>query len=186
MIGDAVVCCCDYLLDVQGGLWIVLVAGLKWNGIIGVGRSRRIMKLRRRRVQRCSPKGGNAVDAAVAASFTLSVVRPYSCGIGGGGFMVIHLPNDPIHGKVSTAINYRETSYVEGDYFGRNSLDSERDGASVAIPGTVAGLLYALDHYGTLDRETVLGPAMEAAIAGFVVDAHYEEMADGTCRESYF
>ena len=123
--------------------------------------------------------GGNAVDAAVAASFTLSVVRPYSCGIGGGGFMVIHLPDDPTHGFVSTAINYRETSYVAGEYFERNGLDSERGGAAVAIPGTVAGLLYALEHYGTLDRKTVLGPAMEAAITGFVVDAHYQDMAKG-------
>ena len=130
-------------------------------------------------------KGGNAVDAAVAASFTLSVVRPYSCGIGGGGFMVIHLPKDPTHGLVSTAINYRETSYVEGDYFERNGLDSVRGGAAVAIPGTVAGLLYALEAYGTLDRATVLAPAIEAAVGGFVVDEHYEQMAAGLIKQVF-
>ena len=53
-------------------------------------------------------KGGNAVDAAVAASFTLSVVRPFSCGIGGGGFMVISLPDqdDPAR-RTERAICYR-------------------------------------------------------------------------------
>ncbi len=117
--------------------------------------------------------GGNAVDAAVAASFTLSVVRPYSCGIGGGGFMVIHLPDDPTHGFVHTAINYREQSHVGPDYFERTGKSSTTGGAAVAIPGTVAGLLHALDTYGTLDRETVLAPAIEAARDGFVVDEHY-------------
>ncbi|CAN0574493.1 unnamed protein product, partial [Laminaria digitata] len=88
--------------------------------------------------------GGNAVDAAVAASFTLSVVRPYSCGIGGGGFMVIHLPDDPTHGFVHTAINYREQAYVDGDYYERTGKSSTVGGAAVAIPGTVDGLLHAL------------------------------------------
>lgn len=123
--------------------------------------------------------GGNAVDAAVAASFTLSVVRPYSCGIGGGGFMVIHLPDDPTHGPVTTAINYRETSPVGPDYFETTNASSTAGGAAVAVPGTVAGLLYALDHYGTLDRRTVLGPAIEACETGFVVDEHYASTARG-------
>ncbi|MFG0300078.1 MAG: gamma-glutamyltransferase [Phycisphaerales bacterium JB047] len=117
--------------------------------------------------------GGNAVDAAVAASFTLSVVRPYSCGIGGGGFMVIHLPDDPKHGIVHTAVNYREQAYVDADYFERTGKSSTIGGAAVAIPGSVAGLLHALETYGTLDRKTVLAPAIQAAYDGFVVDEHY-------------
>ncbi len=118
-------------------------------------------------------KGGNAVDAAVAASFTLAVVRPESCGIGGGGFMVIHLPNDPTHGYVHTAINYRETAYVDADYYERTGKSSTIGGAAVAVPGTVSGLLYGLEKYGTLDRATVLEPAMQAARRGFRLDHHY-------------
>ncbi len=121
--------------------------------------------------------GGNAVDAAVAASFTLSVVRPYSCGIGGGGFMVVYLPDDPEHGFVRTAINYRETAYVDAHYYERTGASSTTGGSAVAIPGSVAGLLSALDRYGTLDRKTVLAPAIEAARDGFVTDAHYMHMA---------
>ena len=124
-------------------------------------------------------RGGNAVDAAVAASFTLAVVRPYSCGLGGGGFMVIHLPDDPTHGAVTTAINYRETSPVGPDYFERTGRSSTVGGAAVAVPGTIAGLLYALETYGTLDRAAVLAPAMRAARDGFLVDAHYMDAARG-------
>ncbi len=120
--------------------------------------------------------GGNSVDAAVAASFTLSVVRPYSCGIGGGGFMLIHLPNDPSHGFVSTTINYRETTpgAVGPDFYEQLPDDASTVGATaVGVPGTVAGLLHALDSYGMLPREVVLAPAIEAAEQGFVVDEHY-------------
>lgn len=119
--------------------------------------------------------GGNAVDAAVATSFTLSVVRPQSCGIGGGGFMVISLPDDPAHGRVVAAINYRERAPAAStpDMFERTTLPdaSTRSGLAVAVPGTVAGLLYALEHYGTLDRATVLQPAIDAAVGGFEADA---------------
>src|SRR5262249_61688272 len=54
--------------------------------------------------------GGNAVDAAVATSFALSVVRPYSCGIGGGGFMVIPHKDHPPRGPGVTRLKHRETA----------------------------------------------------------------------------
>ena len=128
-------------------------------------------------------KGGNAVDAAVAASFTLSVVRPYSCGVGGGGFMLIHLKKHPkVSGLPRTiALDYREVapSWAKPDFFEtdptcRNDPSASTNGAhAVAIPGTVAGLLEALENYGTLPRETVLAPAIRAAELGFAVDADY-------------
>ncbi len=120
--------------------------------------------------------GGNAIDAAVAASFTLSVVRPFSCGIGGGGFMVIALAD----GR-SAAINYREMCPAgAGPEFFERQQDPEastRGGAACAVPGTVAGLLYALEHFGTLDRATVLAPAIQAARDGFTVDRAYMDEA---------
>lgn len=127
-------------------------------------------------------KGGNAVDAAVATSFCLSVVRPYSCGIGGGGFMIVHLKDDPRNpgaGPVTTAINYREQAgaWARPDSF-ENLPDpdaSTHGGKAVAIPGTVAGLLYALERYGTMERREVLAPAIRAAEQGFAVDRHYVE-----------
>jgi gamma-glutamyltranspeptidase/glutathione hydrolase len=125
--------------------------------------------------------GGNAVDAAVATSLTLSVVRPESCGIGGGGFMIINLVNDPKHGNVTVALNYREEcpAAVGPDFFttpqgyAQKPPSSITGGAAVAIPGTIAGLCTALDTYGTLDRATVFAPAIRAAEQGFLADAHY-------------
>lgn len=129
-------------------------------------------------------KGGNAVDAAVAASFTLSVVRPFSCGIGGGGFMVISLPPKdakPNSPRIERAINYRELAPRAARKNLYESLDQERaslDGALASgVPGTVAGLLYALDTYGTLDRATVLAPAIRAAREGFATDDAYMRSA---------
>lgn len=117
-------------------------------------------------------KGGNAVDAAVATSFTLSVVRPFSCGIGGGGFMVISLPPTESRPAVRTTLNYRETTpaRVDAMFYTRTRASSLRGATAVAVPGTVAGLLDAHARFGTLDRETVMGPAIRAARAGFAVD----------------
>ncbi len=130
-------------------------------------------------------QGGNAVDAAVASSFALSVVRPYSCGLGGGGFMVIHIPAAEESAARSIALNYRETApaAVGPDYFlnlNDNSFgeSASRDGVhAVGIPGTVAGLLHALEHYGTLDRTTILAPAIRLAERGFPADKNHIKSA---------
>ncbi len=180
--------------------------------------------------------GGNAVDAAVATSFALSVVRPFSCGIGGGGFMVIALNSDPrgeLTGPIRVAINYRETcpAAVGPDFFeraeqredegepprhrdtegaprgrdgeerkegwgagagntggtpvpppqpkpaARRSALSVHGGRAVATPGTVAGLLHALERYGRKSRAEVLAPAIRLAREGFEVDAAYVKAA---------
>lgn len=126
-------------------------------------------------------RGGNAVDAAVAASFCLAVVRPYSCGLGGGGFMVIHLAADEPMPARNIAITYRETapSGVSPDYYVQlETPDASRIGPhAVGVPGTVAGLFYALENFGTLDRATVLRPAIRAAEEGYTIDADYVEAA---------
>ncbi|MBX3323538.1 MAG: gamma-glutamyltransferase [Phycisphaeraceae bacterium] len=119
--------------------------------------------------------GGNAVDAAVATSLALSVVRPYSCGIGGGGFMIISLVDDERHGSLVTAIDYREVApaAVGAAYYESGGRSSTRGGTAVAVPGTVAGLMYAQEKYGRLPRSRVVAPAIALAERGFAVDAHY-------------
>ncbi|MFG0256526.1 MAG: gamma-glutamyltransferase [Phycisphaerales bacterium JB043] len=128
--------------------------------------------------------GGNAVDAAVATSFALSVVRPQSCGIGGGGFMVIALAGQGDEAARVVALNYRETApaAMGPDYFeklGDVPEASTHTGHAIGVPGTVVGLLHALETYGTLDRATVMAPAIELARDGFVVDrALYKSARD--------
>ena len=125
-------------------------------------------------------RGGNAVDAAVAAGFCLSVVRPYSCGIGGGGFMVISMP--PGHDTDAVAIDFRETAPAAvgpAYYVGLDDDAASRAGAhAVGVPGSVAGLLYALERYGTLDRATVLEPAIRAARDGIIADKSWVDAAN--------
>lgn len=120
--------------------------------------------------------GGNAIDAAIATSFALSVVRPYSCGIGGGGFMLIALRD----GR-STCINYRDCApaALHEDFFATDPdpFSSLRGGKSIAVPGHIAGMLHALHAYGTLPLDHVLAPAMRLAREGFPADKHYEHSA---------
>lgn len=128
--------------------------------------------------------GGNAVDAAVASAFALSVVTPYASGIGGGGFLLVALPDDPrtpaAGDAVRTAFDFRETAPagMTADFFTERAAETARDGGlSVATPGAVAGLLRAHERFGALDRAAVLAPAIRLAEEGFVVSEDYAETA---------
>lgn len=117
-------------------------------------------------------QGGNAVDAAVAVGFALAVVLPNAGNIGGGGFMVLH---DGRSGENFT-VDFREMapSKASRDMY----LDEQGnvvDGKSlythfaVGVPGTVAGMEYALKKWGTLPLEKVMAPAIKLAEEGFIV-----------------
>jgi gamma-glutamyltranspeptidase/glutathione hydrolase len=120
--------------------------------------------------------GGNAVDAAVAAAAVLGVTEPFSCGIGGGGFMVVYDGHGRGHGRVTT-IDHRETapaamrpdSFMEsGSPLAFNA--ARYSGLSVGVPGTVRGWAEALRRYGTISLDEALEPAIEVAREGFTVD----------------
>lgn len=117
-------------------------------------------------------KGGNAIDAAVGVGFTLAVVYPQAGNIGGGGFMVVHLKNG-----FNTSIDYREKAPLLA------SKDMYLDSAgniianlstlghlAAGIPGSVAGMLYALEKYGSMKREEVMDYAINIADTGFHIN----------------
>ena len=117
-------------------------------------------------------QGGNAVDAGVAVGFALAVTLPRAGNIGGGGFMLIY---DAKTGK-TTALDYRERApkLADRDMFldkDGNAVEelSRYHGKAVGVPGTVAGLLQALEEHGTMSREQVLAPAIKLAEEGFPV-----------------
>jgi gamma-glutamyltranspeptidase/glutathione hydrolase len=141
-------------------------------------------------------KGGNAVDAAVATGFALAVVHPWAGNIGGGGFMVIRRPDGSV-----TTIDHREdapsgaTQEVYLDDEGNAVRERSRRGyLASGVPGTVAGLLKALDKYGTLDRATVMAPAIRLAREGFPLshalatdlNGTYTDFADFPATKKYF
>jgi gamma-glutamyltranspeptidase/glutathione hydrolase len=122
-------------------------------------------------------QGGNAVDAAVATGLAVCVVNPTSCGIGGGGFMVIFERRT----RRVAALDYRETAPAAAtrDMFVRNgTVDSQLSrygGLAVAVPGEVAGVLEALRRYGSLSFAQVAAPAIAYARDGFAIETHLAE-----------
>lgn len=124
-------------------------------------------------------QGGNAVDAAIAAAATLGVTDPFSCGIGGGGFMVVYLAEER---RVIT-IDHRETAPAATlpTHFVESGREMDIDtaiasGLSVGVPGTVRGWHEALQRYGTMSFEQVLAPAIATAEQGFTVDANFSSL----------
>jgi gamma-glutamyltranspeptidase/glutathione hydrolase len=142
-------------------------------------------------------RGGNAIDAAVATAFAMTVIEPFMSTIAGSGTMLVHLVKRgetlcidfngvaplaghetmfKVVGGVSDALFPWPRVEDEANVFGHRS---------VAVPGSVAGLALALERYGTMTLADVLAPAIEIAENGIVPDwylalkhAHYlEELA---------
>lgn len=116
--------------------------------------------------------GGNIIDAAVAASFAISVERPHSTGIGGGGFLLFH---EAATGK-TYAVDFRErapllaTRNMYLDAKGEFAPDRSLNGIlAVATPGLVAGLVEIHEKWGKLKLAQVIEPAAELAEKGFPV-----------------
>ncbi|MGF1529272.1 MAG: gamma-glutamyltransferase [Candidatus Competibacterales bacterium] len=116
--------------------------------------------------------GGNAVDAAVAVGFALAVTLPRAGNLGGGGFMLIHAQAQ----DKTIALDFREMAPAKAtrdmylDEAGNPVPERSRfSHLAVGVPGTVAGLIHALENYGTLPLEEVVAPAMDLAVNGIAV-----------------
>ena len=124
-------------------------------------------------------QGGNAIDAAVAAAATLGVTDPFSCGIGGGGFMMVYLAKE----KRVITIDHRETAPASftPTVFQENGKEIDYDtaiasGSSVGVPGTVRGWHDALTRYGSMSFKQVLAPAIAVARKGFAVNQTFNHL----------
>ena len=119
-------------------------------------------------------QGGNAVDAAVATALAVGVTNPASCGIGGGGFMLIYMAK----AHSFYALDYRETAPLASrpDMYMRNGKPDEdlaRDGIlGVGVPGEIAGIDAALRRFGTMKFQQIAAPAEKLAGDGYSTSPH--------------
>ena len=122
--------------------------------------------------------GGNAVDAGVAVGFALAVVHPQAGNLGGGGFMLIRTSSGAAH-----FLDYREkapgkaTENMYLDAQGNVIPDASLVGyKAISVPGSVAGMVYALKKFGKLPLERVMAPAIRLARDGYPLA--YEDAED--------
>lgn len=121
--------------------------------------------------------GGNAFDAAVGVSLALNVVRPYSTGLGGGGFMLAYVASE----QRFVALDFRETApaavteklYDDRRQPGRSAALTTLGGLAVATPGQARGLAEIHKHFGHLPLPEIAEPAAQLAERGFKPNAHY-------------
>ena len=121
--------------------------------------------------------GGNAIDAAVATSLVLGVTNSGSCGIGGGGFMLIYWAG----ARSLYGLDYRERAGLAANsamyaHDGKPDEELARTGPlAVAVPGELAGLDAALKRFGTMKFSALAGPAIKLAREGFPITPHMAE-----------
>ena len=124
-------------------------------------------------------QGCNAFDAAIAVSATLAVVEPYSSGMGGGGFWLLHESDKDrfimVDGRETAPGRATRDMYLDDS--GNIIPGLSRDGVLAAgIPGQAAALVHIAKEYGKCDLATSLQPAIDAAKNGFAVTSHYQNM----------
>ena len=117
--------------------------------------------------------GGNAIDAAVATGFALAVTLPRAGNLGGGGFMLVYLAEE----NKTIAIDYREMAPMAANkemfLDSQGNVDNQKarfSAQSSGVPGTVAGLIHALDKYGSMSIKDVIKPAIKLASQGFPIN----------------
>ncbi len=125
-------------------------------------------------------QGGNAFDAAVAITATLAVVEPYSSGLGGGGFWLLHRASDGkqvmLDGREIAPGRAHRDMYLDDN--GKVRSGASVDGPMAAgIPGVPAAIEHLAVQYGKLPLSVSLASAIKIARDGFVVDAFYQRMA---------
>ncbi len=125
-------------------------------------------------------EGGNAFDAAVTVSAVLAVVEPYSSGMGGGGFWLLHDQKNNrqvmIDGREKAPLAAHRDMYLDsqGKFDNRLSIDGA---LAAGIPGQAAALVHLAENYGALPLARTLQPAIQLASEGFRVDDYYRKMA---------
>jgi gamma-glutamyltranspeptidase/glutathione hydrolase len=137
-------------------------------------------------------RGGNAVDAAVAAAATLGVTEPYSAGIGGGGFFVFRQAGSgrvfTLDGRETAPRAMGPTAFIDPATGQPLAFaDAVTSGLSVGVPGTPATWATALRNWGTISLGRALQPAIGVARRGFVVDPTFrQQTADNAARFAHF
>ena len=136
-------------------------------------------------------RGGNAVDAAVAAAATLGVTEPFSAGIGGGGFFVYYDARTrsvhTIDGREAAPASATETLFQDPVGTALPFEAARVSGLSVGVPGTVATWQQALRQWGTIGLDDALRPATRVAERGFAVDSTFvSQIAENRLRFGQF
>ena len=130
-------------------------------------------------------RGGNAVDAAIAAAFVAGVIEPMETTLAGSGFMLVSEPQGAVHAiefpprapsAASSTMFEIDTSRALDRGLGVSVVVGDKNVAgatAVGVPTTIAGLLTAQEHFGRLERAIVMAPAIRAAYDGFEIDSYF-------------